>query len=105
LNFGPLEVVYNTDGMTNVITTVYWEYIGTLNDTSKKIINSVVLPPPHPASFTPFDNVTEEMVTNWVIAGIGGNDTVQVMQNQLSSSIAAEILPKSGLISPPWTEN
>ena len=100
--FNPLEIIYNQDGMTNVIKTVHWQYIATMGDISKQTINSVELPAPHSASFTPFNSVTKETVTNWVIDRIGGDSTVQTMQSQLSSSIAIELLPKSGLVSPPW---
>ena len=100
--FNPLEIIYNQDGMTNVIKTVHWQYIATMGDISKQIINSLELPAPHPASFTPFNSVTKEMVTDWVIDRIGGTGMVQVMQNQLSSSIALEMQPVTGIMLPPW---
>lgn len=100
--FGSLEVIYNQEGMTNIIKTVHWEYVAILDGTSKRIINSLPLPSPSAESFVPFNLVTKEMVTDWVIDKIGGITIVQNMQNQLSSSIALELAPLQGVVSPPW---
>jgi hypothetical protein len=105
-NFNPLEIVYNEEGMVDVIQTVHWQYSAKyeLNPTSSIVqqsIGTVSLPTPHVASFTPFTDVTKEMVTDWVVTALG-TGSVESMQQSLSSSIAYDLAPTKGTVSPPW---
>ena len=105
-NFNPLEIVYNEEGMTDVINVVHWQYTaafaletGSIQQTS---IGTVSLPTPAVGSFIPFADVTKEMVTEWVVTAMGSG-SVETMQNSLSSSLAQQLNPTTGLVTPPWT--
>lgn len=105
-NFSPLEIVYNEGEMTDVIQTVHWQYSATYgtNESSsifKQSIGTVSLPAPHSASFIPFADVTKEMVTTWVTDTLGSG-SVENIQQTLSASIAYDLHPTRGIVSPPW---
>lgn len=103
--FNPLEVVYNKEGMVDVIRLVHWEYTATATTDSgtieEKLIGTVGLPSPILGSFIPFTDVTKEMVTGWVVTQLG-TKKVEDIQKKLSSSIAYQLSPIVGLVSPPW---
>jgi hypothetical protein len=55
------------NGLTNVIHTVDWDYIGIdENDNTASIRMPMVLPEPLEENFTPYNNITEEMVISWL---------------------------------------
>jgi len=106
-NFSPLEIVYNEGEMTDVIQIVHWQYAATYTDetqnVTKQSIGTIGLPAPHSASFTPFADVTKEMVTDWVTTAMG-TEQIDSMQQSLSASIAYDLHPTRGVVSPPWID-
>lgn len=104
-NFNPLEIVYNNEGMTDVIETVHWQYIATLptgtDPIQQQIIGSIKLQSPSVEGFIPFTNVTKETVTAWVVAELGNEKIVEIETN-LSKSIAVIASPINGIVPPPW---
>lgn len=102
-NFSPLEVIYNEDTLTNVVNIVHWQYSATHTPSQLMLqnIGTVSLDTPTTESFVPFENLTKEMVTDWVVAKIG-NDEVSRMQTSLSASIGDKLHPIKGQMLPPW---
>jgi hypothetical protein len=55
------------NGLTNVIHTVDWDYIGIdENDNTASIRMPMVLPEPLEVNFIPYNDITEEMVISWL---------------------------------------
>ena len=55
------------NGLINVIHTVDWEYIGTDENNNKSSARiPMILPEPLEENFTPYNNITEEMVISWL---------------------------------------
>jgi len=100
--FNPLQVVYDSGSMQNIITAVRYHLIvkDTVSSNEKVFIGIAELNPPTSESFTPFTNVTKEQVASWVEAQLGNE--VNDIKSRLSASIASELTPTSGIVSPPW---
>ena len=100
--FNPLQVIYNSGSMQNIITAVRYQLIATdtVSSNQKVFIDTVQLNPPTSESFIPFTSVTKEQVTSWVEAQLGNE--VNDIKSRLSASIASELAPTSGIVSPPW---
>ena len=55
------------NGLTNVIHTVDWDYIGTDENNNKSSVRvPMILPEPLEANFIPYNDITEEMVISWL---------------------------------------
>lgn len=54
-----MESYDNLYGLQDVITTVYWRKDGVEGETK--------MPPPDPNNFTAFDDITIEMMQQWII--------------------------------------
>lgn len=62
-----LDCKVSEDGMTNIVQTVHWRYSGT-NDkgTFYEMFGAESVGNPNPESFTPFDELTIEIVVSWL---------------------------------------
>lgn len=104
-NFNPLEVVYNEETLSNVVSTVHWQYTATFTSASVEFydrnIGVVGLETPTVESFVPFESLTKETVEGWVIAKLG-EETITAMSTNLSASINNQLFPVKGVLSPPW---
>lgn len=102
--FPVLGVVYNEDGMMNVIQTVNWTLTATDGDYTASCYGSVGLPAPSPASFTPYEDVTEAQVQAWTIEALGA-EQVASMESGLAGQIEAQKNPTGGNLPPPWVQS
>lgn len=100
--FPALGVVYNEDNLENVIQTVNWTLTATDGEYSASCYGSVTLASPSPASFTPYDEVTEEMVIAWTTEALGEEQVAQY-EATLAGQIEAQKNPTGGNLPPPWT--
>jgi hypothetical protein len=107
-----LDSIPSIDGMDKVISTIHWRaqklYIETIldpeteNSSLKHLFTAdtygaLAVDAPHEASFTPYDDVTKEMVEGWLEAGldteaIEANLDAQI-ENFLNPPIVAYALP------------
>jgi hypothetical protein len=107
-----LDSIPSLDGMDKVISTIHWraqkEHIEvkinsiTFESTNKVLFTAdtygaLAVDAPHEASFTPYDEVTKEMVEGWLEAGldteaIEANLDAQI-ENFLNPPIVAYPLP------------
>lgn len=92
-----LDSIPSLDGMDKVISVIHWraqkQHEGFIADT----YGSLGVDAPHEASFTPYDEVTKEMVESWLEAGldteaIEANLDAQI-DNFLNPPIVAYKLP------------
>ena len=107
-----LDSIPSLDGMDKVITTIHWraqkEYLEYTYDSDLEddictayftadYFGALKVDAPHEASFTPYDEVTKEMVESWLEAGldteaIEANLDAQI-ENFLNPPIVAYPLP------------
>ena len=96
-----LDSIPSIDGMDKVISTIHWraqkEHKEPFNYFTADQYGALSVDAPHEASFTPYDDVTKEMVESWLEAGldteaIEANLDAQI-ENFLNPPIVAYKLP------------
>jgi hypothetical protein len=111
-NFNPLTCETHQDGYNNVVVTVHWQYSaqsGSLNDadefvpqyTAQNIGTQSFTFNPSAEEFIPFDQLTKEIVTDWVETAMGEDNIVQ-MQESLVRNIEDQITPRIVNLPAPW---
>jgi hypothetical protein len=100
-----LDSIPSIDGMEKVINTIHWRAQKYLLKDEKiqftaDTYGALGVDAPHEASFTPYDQVTKEMVEGWLEAGldtekIDANLEAQI-QNFLNPPVVAYPLPWEG---------
>jgi hypothetical protein len=83
-----INIVPSLDGLNNVVRSINWEYSG--NDYA--INGTQEVPEPNPLTFTPIEELSEEIVMSWLVgikdfseydAGIAEQLNIQQIQNQI----------------------
>lgn len=87
------------DGLTNVVTAMVWMCTGVDDLDGATALNSgrVVLKPPTPAHYVPFDQITEEMALGWLAQYI----SMSGVEKQIALQIAAQRQPVQP-VNPPF---
>jgi hypothetical protein len=98
-----LDVAPSDDGAIDVIKVAHWRYLATddADNVSAEIYGSQGFATPEPASFTPFENVTQNDVIAW-IEGTIGEDGMSAMQASLVVQINNIRNPPIVTRQPPW---
>jgi hypothetical protein len=65
-----LDSIPSLDGMDKVISTIHWRAQKQHEDFTADTYGALAVDAPHEASFTPYDEVTKEMVEGWLTAGL-----------------------------------
>lgn len=102
--FPALNVVFSEDNLSNVIQSVSWTLTATDAEYSANCYGSIGLGSPNPASFTPYEQVTEAQVQSWTIEALGQERVDSLMAN-LAEQIEQQKNPTSGNLPPPWISN
>jgi hypothetical protein len=98
-----LDSIPSLDGMDKVISVIHWraqkhnDYNHQIGVFTADTYGALSVPAPHEASFTPYDEVTKEMVEGWLTAGldceaIEANLDAQI-ENFLNPPVVAYALP------------
>ena len=93
-----LDTIPSLDGLTNVISVIHCEKLAVSDDGfTARWYGTVSVVAPHPASFTPYEEVTEQMCIDWVsespsTAGVDDNLVAQI-DNQRTPPIVNLPLP------------
>ena len=96
-----LDSIPSLDGMDKVISVIHWRaqklYQEDVIYFTADTYGALAVDAPHEASFTPYDEVTKEMVESWLESGwdtkaIEANLDSQI-ENFLNPSIVAYALP------------
>ena len=92
-----LDSIPSLDGMDKVISVIHYRAQKQHEDFIAESYGSLSVDAPHEASFTPYDEVTKEMVESWLEAGldtesIEANLDAQI-ENFLNPPIVAYALP------------
>jgi hypothetical protein len=110
-----LDSIPSLDGMDKVISTIHWraqkDYVTKYKDSEYKdkeytaftadTYGALAVDAPHEASFTPYDEVTKEMVEGWLTAGL---DTEAIEVN-LDAQIENFLNPPIVAYPLPWNNN
>ena len=77
-----LDSIPSIDGMDKVISVIHWraqkQYEEDVIHFTADTYGALSVDAPHEASFTPYDEVTKEMVEGWLMAGL---DTEEIEAN------------------------
>ena len=92
-----LDSIPSLDGMDKVISTIHWRAQKQSEGFTADTYGALSVDAPHEASFTPYDEVTKEMVEGWLTdaldtEAIEANLDAQI-QNFLTPPIVAYALP------------
>jgi hypothetical protein len=94
-----LDSIPSLDGMDKVISTIHWRAQKQSEGFTADTYGALSVDAPHEASFTPYDEVTKEMVEGWLTASldceaIEANLDAQI-ENFLNPPLVAYALPWS----------
>jgi hypothetical protein len=102
-DFQALEVYKQQGTETDVVYNVHWRYKAETGSFSTENYGAFGLKPYSTGStFVPFDQITKELMTEWVVEGMG-TASIQEMQRNLDSRINDMINPPTQMLGVPWT--
>jgi hypothetical protein len=96
-----LDSIPSFDGMDKVISLIYWRAQKKEGEFVADKWGALSVDAPHEASFTPYDEVTKEMVEGWLEAGL---DTEAIEAN-LDAQIENFLNPPLVAYALPWNNN
>jgi hypothetical protein len=100
-SFPQLNVVFDEDGMEDVVTHINWVLTAVDGDYSVYCYGVVGVGAPDPQSFIPYQQLTEAEVQAWTEQALG-QEQVDAYKANLAAQINEQINPKSGPLPPPW---
>ena len=93
-----LDSIPTLDGMDKVISIIHYRAEKQHQNYIASLYGSLSVPAPHEASFTPYDEVTKEIVESWLEAGL---DTEAIEAN-LDAQIENFLNPPLVAFPLPW---
>lgn len=84
------SVLETKEFQSYVIVTVNWTLSAKEKTASASTSGKTVLSKPNPADFLPFNQVTNDNMTQWVIGELG-ESTINIMKNSLAAQIAKQL--------------
>jgi hypothetical protein len=98
---GPLDVKLAEDGLTNVVYNVHWRLVGTDGNYSASVYGTAGVPAPTD-EFTPYDQLTEAQVQEWVVEALG-TEQVAAYEANIAGQIELQKNPVDASLQPPWS--
>lgn len=95
-----LDSIPSLDGMDKVISVIHYRAQKQHEDFTADTYGALSVDAPHEASFTPYDEVTKQMVESWLEAGL---DTEAIEAN-LDAQIENFLNPPLVAYPLPWTD-
>ena len=96
-----MEVIPSIDGLTNVVNTVNWSYNGiSPTSTHGKISGNSVMPLPLSENFTPYSELTQDIVISWLESTLD----IPNLQTRVDAQINLIENPPTITIPLPWGE-
>jgi len=95
-----LDSIPSLDGMDKVISVIHYRAQKQHEDFTADTYGALSVDAPHEASFTPYDEVTKEMVEGWLEAGL---DTEAIEAN-LDAQIENFLNPPIVNYGLPWSD-
>lgn len=94
-----VEIAPSLDGLSEVITRVRYNYNGVdENGYSGSFAGATPMPAPSTGSFTPFNELTQDEVIDWLEAVADKDHMQYVIQKQIDNQIAPKYVP----VPNPW---
>jgi kynureninase len=99
-----LDSIPSLDGMDKVISTIHWraqkQYEEDVVHFTADTYGALAVDAPHEASFTPYDEVTKEMVESWLTASLD----CEAIEANLDAQIANFLYPSIVAYALPWNQ-
>jgi hypothetical protein len=99
--FPNLDVIYNEDGMQDVVDTIYWVLLAQDEQYSYSAYGTVKVGKPNSENFIPYQQLTQEEIQSWT-EQILGQERVDELKVTLARQIEEKKNPKGGTLPPPW---
>jgi hypothetical protein len=92
------------NGLTNVVSSIQWEYKQTKNDKSVTEKSICALGEADPNNFIPYQNLTKSQVVDWLKTSLG-QTAVDAIESRVANKISALLNENSNIIilDPPFT--
>lgn len=98
-NIVALDTIPSLDTLTNVVSVIHCEKLATSDDGfNARWYGTVSVEAPHPASFIPYDEITEQMVIDWVST----SPATEGVDDSLVSQIDTQRNPPIVSLPLPW---
>jgi hypothetical protein len=91
-------------GKENVVFTVYWRCNGTDGEYTATVYNSQTIVYDPSEKFTPYENLTEKQVLEWLKESMGA-DQVAEYESNLATQLANIKNPPSKFLPIPWASS
>lgn len=95
-----LDSIPSIDGMEKVISTIHWRAQKQHEKFTADTYGAISLEAPYEASFTPYNEVTEEMVIGW----LESQHNKEAIEANLDGQIENFISPKIVAYTLPWQD-
>jgi hypothetical protein len=103
-SFPALEAYPQHEGESNVVFTIHYRLDGDDGQgNAAGVYGTVGVSYSEGEPFTPYAELTEEQVTNWVVETLG-EEQVVAMKSGIDAQIEAQINPQSVVLPPPWAQ-
>jgi hypothetical protein len=92
-----LECNPNLDGKQDFVVTAHWRLAGTCDGHYASAYGSVSFKPDGSAPFTPYNQLTNEQVVEWVQAALGAEQVARLTESvskELDSLAAPQVVTK-----------
>jgi len=103
-SFPAIDVYKQQESYTDVVYNIHWRLDGADATTSHSVelygVQSVSPYNPNSGSFIPYENLTKEIVTDWVIGAMGSK--YGDLTASIDSRIQFLIDPPTEQLTPPW---
>jgi hypothetical protein len=72
-----LDSAPSANNLSNVVRRVHWRLLGNDGENTAELYGELMLAPPSPEAFTPYDELTQEQVGQWVEETIDARAAVE----------------------------
>lgn len=100
-NFNPLEAYPTASGEDNVVFLVHWQLYGSTGSYQASVIGTQAVNYESGSSFIAFDDLTYDIVYNWMTASMGLDQMAQYEAN-VAQQIENQINPPVLIETAPW---
>lgn len=95
-----MEVIPSLDGLTNIVNIINWSYNGVSpTNIQGSISGNSVMPLPSSENFTPYNDLTQEMVISWLESTLD----ISSLQIRLDTQINLIENPPTVELPLPWS--
>jgi len=85
-----LDCVVSKDELTNVVETIHWRYMGiNENGVSCERYGALPVGEPNPEEFVDYENLTLEVVSNWLESSMD----MEILQQEIKNCISLKETP------------